>query len=747
MPLHIASANAYLRPPGSLLVGAPGTGNWTILAWVKPPAIFNTYTRTLWYLNNSHCLRMTASQQLQFVYGAGSDNLSALSPDTWYCTAVTKQATTAAKYYLNGAYLSQRTTGLSNDDTAAATIGAWNGAQDWLFANFSTFKIWDAVLTDAEIAQESRVIRPLRTANLRAWYPFRGMQAAEYLQDHSGNARHLTKVGAVGQSTWHRDIPIGYGAPVGWVGSYLTPGVTLSVTAPAVLGGVAGAVTIEGGHELDRPLIEVAVDTDATGRYTTLIPASRIRAVRSRFGFKGLHTHLSDNADCELELRNEDGAYSTGGGLFMGQWAKVRLAASGELVFTGRITGLTTGYGVSNPYVQLTLSTLRNDLSIPAQSVLLKDTNTREAALALMAGVPLAAPAGELIWDFGDWDEAAWAEDGSTFVRTYGSVWTGLAAAGGYGKTDGDLNVLTALADLMAAEDGRAVWGRDNKLELYSRECLDDLRAGETTCTLTDDEIAQMPMSLGAGYVNEVVVKWVPTRWQAGAAVYTYEPDSAASIQPGEFRDFNVRFRVDGSDKVVAAESLSVTVTSSGGSVSSAWAKAPSATGGSLRVSNGGPAAASITKIVITGTALVANDAVEERRQSVIDQTLYGLRSRTVKATLIDRATEATARADREFLTGNERAAYAEQVKLTPAARADVVRWLTVPFATPVLVQSARMQHTARYLVIGTDWRIGEGGTPVDVSLFLEPVTAGGFLTWDDDEHDRGLWDSGRWAF
>jgi hypothetical protein len=117
-----------------------------------------------------------------------------------------------------------------------------------------------------------------------------------------------------------------------------------------------------------------------------------------------------------------------------------------------------------------------------------------------------------------------------------------------------------------------------------------------------------------------------------------------------------------------------------------------------------------------------------------------------VRATLIDRSTEAVARADREFVTGNERASYAGRVALRPRTRAEAVRWLTLPFASGVEVNSARASHHARYLAIGVDWRIGEGGVPVDVTLALEPVVTGGFLRWDGTD-SRGAWDSGRWAF
>lgn len=747
MPLQISYRDSYLTPPGGLLVAAPGTGAWTIMVWVRPPGIFGDYTRTIWYLNDGNALRMTPSRKLQFVYGAGSDEIATLSPDTWYCIGVTKNATAAARYYLNGAYVAQRTASLSSDNTAMACVGAWNAAGDWLFANISNLTAWDAVLTDTDILQARANWRPQRTNDLRAWYPFFDKGSASLALDYSGNGRNLTKSGmGVSNSAVHPEPPIGYGAGVIAVDMPYGPPPKTVFTERGRHVKAPQPVTVVGGRSLNAPLIELVYDGAGDGRYSGCVPASRIRAVSGQAGIKRVHTYLSDNASVSLELVNTDGAYTNGGGLWVGMWAKVRLAGSGEVLFTGRITELTPGYGVSNPYVSVKLETARNDLRIPAQSVLLKETNTKEASLALLNGLDLTNSGGFFTFDKSLFDGPdVLAPLGSSNVRTYGDQWLSLATAGGYGKADGELDVLRAIADLMKAEDGRAVWAADGMLELYSRQWLDDVRdGGPADVVLTDDEIVSADFSVGSEYINDLTLTWTPVRWQAGAALYAYEPDTPASIQAGDSREFNVRYRLTGSDRVLAAENISVTITQTGPTLGYDWPGGVNATGGRLRVFNtDNSSAASITKIAVTGTALIQSETADVRRQDNGGVSLYGARTLKLDASLIDREGEAVSRAQREFVTWNERVSFFQTVTLKPRTRAAAVDWLTRPFATPVTVQSDRLGHNGRYLVVGMDWRVAEGGVPVDVTISLEPNVVNGLFTFDSDE--RGF-DTGKLA-
>src|SRR5690606_31777960 len=62
----------------------------------------------------------------------------------------------------------------------------WGG--EWLNGRMAAVKIWTAALSANEIQAERDYTSPLRTANLRAWYPF---EVAE-TTDHSGNGETLS---------------------------------------------------------------------------------------------------------------------------------------------------------------------------------------------------------------------------------------------------------------------------------------------------------------------------------------------------------------------------------------------------------------------------------------------------------------------------------------------------------------------------------------------------------------------------
>ncbi len=73
----------------------------------------------------------------------------------------------------------------------------------------SGVKVWDAVLTDAEMANESCSLRPARTANLHLWTPMVHAAEADCRIDFSGNARSWTATNTPTQEQ---------GAPAAWGG-------------------------------------------------------------------------------------------------------------------------------------------------------------------------------------------------------------------------------------------------------------------------------------------------------------------------------------------------------------------------------------------------------------------------------------------------------------------------------------------------------------------------------------------------
>jgi len=76
---------------------------------------------------------------------------------------------------------------------------------DYANMTIGPVKIWDAALTDAEIAQERWGIRPRRTTNIHIWSPLQVNSI-----DYSGQGRNWTESGT---PTYEDGPPVGWGAP------------------------------------------------------------------------------------------------------------------------------------------------------------------------------------------------------------------------------------------------------------------------------------------------------------------------------------------------------------------------------------------------------------------------------------------------------------------------------------------------------------------------------------------------------
>jgi hypothetical protein len=481
--------------------------------------------------------------------------------------------------------------------------------------------------------------------------------------------------------------------------------------------------------------VEVILDADVDGVYETVIPAGRIQRIAGQFGFKGVGTYVADNARTTVEVVNGDGAYTAPAGLRAGVWAKVRVSGTHELLFTGRIEEIAAYYAAEQPYVSISLSTMRGDLFVPTESALLKNTTTKAAVEALLAEVPLASAGGYWMLGYAAlgvntklYGSGAATGGGlpvNAYARFTGTGWKPLVAAGGYGVAGGgDLDVLGALAELMKAEAGRAVWGRDNVLEVYAQGWLDAARAGAPARTFTDAEIVSASGQNGAQYANDVRLTWYPKRWEAGVTLWTLDPASPVNFGVNEQRDWAVRFKHGEADRVVAAEQVAVTLSASDGGLFWEWVGEVKATGGTLRVRNYAAYAIDLTNIAIAGTALLSNDQVEARKRAEYDISRYGLRSRTLDCALIDDQATANARAARELAAASVSENRIERIELRARTTADAIAWMTIPFGTRVRITSARLAHDGGYLVIGCDWSASEGHRLIDVTLYLEPVEA-----------------------
>lgn len=183
-------------------VSFPNSGTYTILGWCYLTTDQNTYSGIFSIEDAAHS---TATATLDTLVNgttmiafdstgsneATGPNGAAMSTATWYRAAVTVGSGTTTVY-------SGTTTGALTATGAARTqsstpdriaIGGtlfgdfWNG-------RIVGVKVYNATLTAAEVEQELAQYRPVRTADLIAWYPL-----ISDIKDYSGNGLDLTAGG------------------------------------------------------------------------------------------------------------------------------------------------------------------------------------------------------------------------------------------------------------------------------------------------------------------------------------------------------------------------------------------------------------------------------------------------------------------------------------------------------------------------------------------------------------------------
>jgi hypothetical protein len=134
-------------------------------------------------------------RQLMAWNGRGLVAGSNLALGTWYHVAMTVSGTGGGQFkvYLNGAL--DITFDGSPDITPERMSLGNDSHNEWLDGNAANVKIYDAVLTQSEIAQEMTGAAPVRTASLNSWYPIQSATDANI--DYSGNGRTLTISGAL----------------------------------------------------------------------------------------------------------------------------------------------------------------------------------------------------------------------------------------------------------------------------------------------------------------------------------------------------------------------------------------------------------------------------------------------------------------------------------------------------------------------------------------------------------------------
>lgn len=187
----------------------PAATGYTAMGWFRIVVDRNDYGSFIAYgtaAGSYHAVGLDLDGTTLQIYNGGSGGSGmALTVGTWYHIAMTSDGTTL-RAYVNG---------VQSTSIGYRAPGAkfWIGGDPegfWFNGNVAGIKIYDAVLSAAEIAAEMHSYRPLRLANINAWYPcFAG--TSERLRDYSGNGRDWT---AGGTLTDEDGPPLTWGGPV-----------------------------------------------------------------------------------------------------------------------------------------------------------------------------------------------------------------------------------------------------------------------------------------------------------------------------------------------------------------------------------------------------------------------------------------------------------------------------------------------------------------------------------------------------
>lgn len=121
-----------------------------------------------------------------------------LSNSTWYHVAIRRNSATNIQQLLNGVWEGTQTANMLGSRTITRSEFGVAGSSntDPFNGRFAAIKEYDAYLSDDEILNEMRHIRPVRFANLRRWLPvFPG--SGERGNDYSGNNYDYTEGGTL----------------------------------------------------------------------------------------------------------------------------------------------------------------------------------------------------------------------------------------------------------------------------------------------------------------------------------------------------------------------------------------------------------------------------------------------------------------------------------------------------------------------------------------------------------------------
>lgn len=254
MAVRIDASGDYLRRTTSL----PSDTNFTITGWCY---IVSHRTSEYRYFVGIENAASSSSAWKLMGWNGGDNDLSiacdpietqrfANSPGAgvwWFFAISCNESNTLTGYWrpADGSATHVSPTLATSPQTEAVLHLGADSWDEWCDVRLANVKVWDAVLTQAEIEAEQFTYRPRRLENLHAWWPLLP-GATERLRDYSGNGKDLT---AGGTLTDEDGPPLAWGAPV-WSVPFAEASNEVTGSAALTLGALtttaAGTVDLTG---------------------------------------------------------------------------------------------------------------------------------------------------------------------------------------------------------------------------------------------------------------------------------------------------------------------------------------------------------------------------------------------------------------------------------------------------------------------------------------------------------------------
>lgn len=207
----------------------PSPSTYSVCGWGRMLVDRNDF-QTWWTIENTEFEGFGADNDgtsLQFFSNTNVINIDTLVANRWFWWGITRNGTAVRVLYIPqpGAAVQTFTATYANTGTPTSmTALNDHGLASFVNGDGMAYKLWDAVLTDAELIQEAYTIRVQRTANLNLWTPMVASTVANAALDLSGNGRNWTVVSTPS---------IDDNAPISWGGRSIVYPITAAVTITA----------------------------------------------------------------------------------------------------------------------------------------------------------------------------------------------------------------------------------------------------------------------------------------------------------------------------------------------------------------------------------------------------------------------------------------------------------------------------------------------------------------------------------